>query len=640
MKHFIRKPAALLLVTLFISLLPVPKAIARSTSSYQCQNYVYLPSIINGNGSTAQGLQLDNRAQVNSPTNEPDFNGDGCADLAIGVPRETIDSINHGGMVQVMYGSSHGVRAENSQVWHRGGGYDVEGNFLGDIQGEFQGIDFFGESLATGDFNNDGYTDLAVGVQLAFASAHPSSGAVHILFGSVSGLAAANNQYWTQDGGWVDMEGDGQGIYLGDIYGGSEDSDLFGCSLTVGNFNGDDYADLAIGVDHESIGNIEYAGAVNILYGTADGLTWVGNQLLSQNEIRDENDGSGTYTYIGDLIAHAEEYDYFGHALASGNFNGDGYDDLVIGVWGEGIGDIGDAGAIHIVKGSAGGLTAYNNEHWHQQAAYLDTDGDGSVDVTIGNPYGLEEIGDFFGYSLAAGDFNGDAFDDLAVGVPNEAMWIDGILYRYVGVAQVFYGSSESLTLTNEQFWQQNGEYSLGYIEGNDPGDGDRFGTTLTTGDINGDGYSELIVGAPNESFTEIGSHVGSVNVIYGSSAGLTLSNHLWFYQDQAIGADGSQMGNLVGEASFNNYFGQALTVADFDKDGYKELVVGVPGYKLGDTLGGVGAINILKGSGDGLVITGNQLWHQDGGWDDEGNFLGDLFDTAEIGDYFGKGLP
>ena len=209
-----------------------------------------------------------------------------------------------------------------------------------------------------------------------------------------------------------------------------------------------------------------------------------------------------------------------------------------------------------------------------------------------------------------------------------------------MGVTQVFYGSSDSISLSNEQFWQQNGEYSIGDMYGSHPEDGDKFGTSLTTGDFNGDGYSELVVGAPNEGFAEIGGNVGSVNVIYGSDDGLGLPNHQWLYHDLAIGDDGSVLGSLVGEASFNTYFGSAITTADFNNDGYEELVIGVPGYKLEGTNDEVGAINIVKGTGDGLIIPGNQLWNQDGGWDDKGNFLGDLFDTAEDNDAFGKGLP
>ena len=643
MKHIRFLVPLLLIIFTTTNFAPIQKVSASSHESPACLNYIYLPAIIGGGGNVQAPTHEPNvmpaAPQSTEATNQPDFNGDGCADLAIGVPQETLDSGGNQGLVQIMYGSAQGVSAEYNQVWHRGGGYDHNGNYLGDIQGEFRANEHFGETLATGDFNNDGFTDLAIGIKNALSAAQPNAGTVQVIYGSERGLTAANNQVWTQGGGWVDPEGDGQGTYLGDIYGGPEDNDRFGSSLTVGNFNGDNYMDLAIGVYNEAIGSINGAGAVNVLYGSATGLTWINNQFLSQNEVRDENNGNGSYTYIGDLIASAEENDFFGHALAAGDFNGDTIDDLAIGVYSEGIGSLGNAGAIHIVRGAADGLTAYNNEHWHQQAAYRDTNSDGTVDITIGNPDGTEESGDWFGYSLAAGNFDGDAYDDLAVGVPNESLWIDGIEYINTGVTQVFYGAHEGLSLTNEQFWQQDGEYSLGDMSGSNSESYDKFGTVLTTGDINGDGLSELIVGTPKESFAEIGGNVGSVNVIYGTPNGLDIPDHQWLYQDLVI-EEGTVLGVLVGEASFNTYFGQAITVADFNNDGYGELAVGVPGHKLEGSNDEVGAVNIVKGTEDGLVINGNQLWTQDGGYDAGGKFLGDLFDTAEDNDAFGGGLP
>lgn len=642
-------PMILFIISL-LSMTPTQPAGAQTAGAPNCLHYVYLPVTISS-GNNFQNVSPMTEHEVVTSTNsietmttkpasdQPDFNGDGCADLAVGAPQETLDSGGNQGMIHILYGSTRGVTAEYSQVWHREGGYEVDGTYLGDIQGEFRANEHFGETLATGDFNNDGYTDLAIGIQYANSAARPNSGAVQIIYGSEMGLVAANNQIWTQGGGWIDSEGNGQGTYFGDIYGGPEDDNRFGSSLTVGDFNGDDYADLAIGVRNEDIGSIQGAGAVNVIYGSSNGLTWENNQFLSQNELRDENNGANAYTYIGDLVAGAEKDDFFGHALAAGDLNNDSYDDLVIGVYGEGIGSLGNAGAFHIVRGSEDGLTAYNNEHWHQQAAYRDTNSDGSVDITIGNPDGTEESGDWFGYSLAVGDFNGDQFDDLAVGVPNESLWIDGIEYINVGVTQVFYSSSDGLRLTNEQFWQQDGEYALGHMSGSKAENYDKFGTILTTGDINGDGFSELIVGTPKEGFAEIGGNVGSVNVIYGTVNGLDLPNHQWLYQDLVM-EEGSVLGELVGEASFNTYFGQSITTADINNDGYEELVVGVPGFKLDGTNDEVGAINIVKGTRDGLVISDNQLWHQDGGWDENGRFLGDLYDTAEDNDAFGKGSP
>lgn len=627
-----------ILVTLFSSISSTTSVTAQGTAVPQCAHFIYLPIVTTGSWSQQRDGRSDTAVSTTPATiNQPDFNGDGCADLVIGAHQEYAIEENREGQVHIMYGSHDGATAVGSQIWHRDGGYDQDGNYLGDIQDDTRGHDHFGQVVATGDFNMDGYTDLAIGVPLAEVDGAVNTGAVHVLHGSEMGLTAVNNQLWTQDGGWVDPEGDGTGVYLGDIYGGPEDDDRFGGTLTTGDFNGDNYTDLAIGVYKEDIGSTDAAGAVNVLFGSEAGLTWINNQFWAQDGGWAEDNGTTHYNHLGDVLGIVEADDLFGHALAAGDLDNDGYDELIVGAYGEAIGSLSDAGAVSIIKGSETGLTAVGNQHWHQQAAYLDTDGNGTNDLLIGNPSGTEESGDWFGYSLTTGDFNGDGYADLAVGVPREDLWIDGIEYTNNGVAQVFYGSATGLTLVNEQFWQQNGEYSLGYYSGSTPENNDYFGESLAAGDINGDGFGDLVVGAPGESFAEIGSSVGSVNVIYGATSGLHLPEQQWLYQDLVI-EEGFVIGSLVGEAASNSNFGKAMTLADLNKDGYDELIVGVPRHELdGDN---VGAINIIKGSHAGLIIEGNQLWHQNGGWDDQGNFLGDLYGSAEDDDYFGGSLP
>lgn len=143
--------------------------------------------------------------------------------------------------------------------------------------------DEFGAALAAGDFDCDGYTDLAIGVPNSSLGGRGNAGAVQVIYGSSVGLAAARNQHWSQLGGWVDKEGDDTGLHSGDIYGGPEDNDRFGGALTAGDSNGDGYTDLAIGVYKEDITAVVDAGAVNLLYGSVDGSTWVGNQFWDQS---------------------------------------------------------------------------------------------------------------------------------------------------------------------------------------------------------------------------------------------------------------------------------------------------------------------------------------------------------------------
>lgn len=126
------------------------------------------------------------------------------------------------------------------------------------------------------------------------------------------------------------------------------------------DFNGDGFADLAIGIPLENgIGGSRDAGAVQVLYGSPSGLQAVGNQVWHQGS-------SG-------ILDVAEPYDDFGQALTAGDFNGDGVDDLAIGVPGEDIGDpiIEDAGVVQIIFGSASGLTADGDQFWYQDTPVI-----------------------------------------------------------------------------------------------------------------------------------------------------------------------------------------------------------------------------------------------------------------------------
>src|SRR5262249_11258138 len=152
-----------------------------------------------------------------------------------------------------------------------------------------------GLALASGDFNGDGFDDLAIGVPTQDVGMAVSAGAVCVLYGSPAGLTDVGNQLWSQDSpGVLDA---------------AEGSDSFGPSLTTGDFDGDGFDDLAIGVEGEDLGAIDAAGAVNVLYGTASGLSDVGNQFWTQ-------DSPG-------ILGAAESAELFGSILASGDFNGD-----------------------------------------------------------------------------------------------------------------------------------------------------------------------------------------------------------------------------------------------------------------------------------------------------------------------------
>jgi hypothetical protein len=129
--------------------------------------------------------------------------------------------------------------------------------------------DLFGEELDAGDFNGDGFTDLAVGVSLEDRGDMEDGGVVHIVYGSSTGLSANNSRFRHQDS-------------LG-AYGRVEQSDWFGEDPDLGDFNGDGFADLPVGVAHEDIGATGDPGPVNVLYGSLTGVAAANNQFWDQD---------------------------------------------------------------------------------------------------------------------------------------------------------------------------------------------------------------------------------------------------------------------------------------------------------------------------------------------------------------------
>ena len=486
-----------------------------------------------------------------------DFNGDGFEDLAIGVPAEDLGALTGAGAVNVLIGSATGLTGVGNQLWSQDSAGVLDTAEIGDQ---------FGDALAVGDFNGDGFADLAIGVRFEGIGAVALAGTINVLLGSATGLGSAGNQLWNQDSAGV--------------LDGAEASDQFGGALATGDFNNDGFDDLAIGVPGEGIGAAARAGAVNVLLGSATGLTDIGNQLWSQNSAGVQDT--------------AETDDAFGSALAVGDFNDDGFDDLAIGAHYDSVGALAEAGVVNVLLGSATGLTSAGNQLWHQDIAGV---------------LGVAQADDEFGRSLAAADFNQDGYDDLTIGVPRE----DRGGNANAGTVNVLLGSAAGLTAVGDQRWDQD---SAGVLDAAELDD--QFGSAIAAADFNGDGFADLAIGVVGEDIGALAS-AGAVNVLPGSAAGLTAAGDQFWQQDSA---------GVLDVAEGGDQFGDALAVGDFNNDGFPDLAIGVFGEDIGAAIFDGGAVNVLPGSAAGLTAVGDQFWSQDSAT---------VLDIAEIGDNLGS---
>ncbi len=367
------------------------------------------------------------------------------------------------------------------------------------------------------------------------------------------------------------------------VPGWSEKGDLFGWAVAVGNFDGDQYADLAIGLPGETINGRAAAGGVVVLYGTFDGLDTAGAQLWNQA--------------VPGVPGALEAGDGFGTSLAAGDFNNDGRDDLAVGSPGEDVGQIVSAGAVSVLYGSSSGLTTSN--------AWI-------VDGGAAGLPGAAEAFDGFGSVLAVGDFDGDSNDDLAIGVPSEAI---GSL-QAAGAVFVLLGDSGGLGTAGSVVLHQNVAGVDGAAES-----GDRFGSALAAGDINGDGESDLVVGIVGEDITGPIVDAGAIQAFMGGTGSNMFSVDTLIHQDT---------NGIRGVAERQDQFGGALAIADFDGDGFEDVAIGIRYEDLeAKGLVNAGAVQIVNGSAAGLS-TADRIWTQDSAG---------IAGKAETGDQFGAAL-
>ncbi|MFJ9563301.1 FG-GAP and VCBS repeat-containing protein [Streptomyces fuscichromogenes] len=433
---------------------------------------------------------------------------------------------------------------------------------------------------ARADFNGDGIGDIATSATTAYVNGHKGAGQVVALYGSASGISTAKRTTLSQNSASVP--------------GTAEAGDQFGYDLVYADFNGDGYDDLAVGSPTEKVGTDTDGGTVTLLWGSKDGLTGKGV------DIKDPSPSS---------------HDYWGQTLAAADFDGDGKPDLAVGssaatvwVFKGGIASNGTPGGRYTVKPPIQPGTG----SWPYGPLKLtagDVNGDGRSDLIVdgyetktsdhwntnywlpGSANGLTATGAKAlknGIVTGIGDINGDGFGDIVSGASWDPALSDGSTVpdsAKGGRVAVTYGSATGPA--KAVMFNQNSSNVPGTSE-----KGDGFGWDLDLGDVNGDGYADLVVSTPNE---DIGSktNTGQVTVLYGSASGIDLASGAQSFAQSTAG--------VPGDDEKNDLFGADVKLDDVTGDGRADLVVG--SYENG----GDGAVTYLPSNGSKITTTGSR---------------------------------
>ena len=391
------------------------------------------------------------------------------------------------------------------------------------------------------------------------------------IVGALIGASSAHGQFWEVDNRV--LTGDGQ------------QNAFFGLALAIGDFDDDGFNDLVVGAPFWDSATVTDLGQWHTYRGSAD-------RALS---------------LWGHHTVGAGDSQWAGHALAAGDFDGDGRDEIAIG---RPAADVDDGGTL---RQSAGAVTIGHNELdvWVFPQSLSELDAVGSDGV---------ESFDQFGSTLTVGNFNGDAYEDLVVGAPDEGWLGDG----RAGAVHVFYGAASGLRTDNAQTFAAGDGGVLGTR-----GETDFMGEALAAGDFDDDGYDDLAIGAPDRKVDGTSS-AGQVHVLYGSALGLTLVGQQLFSEDDFPGSF------IAPETRF----GAALAAGNFDEGGlfcvlsscYDDLAIGIPGWDFLST-DKAGRLVVAYGSAAGIVSAGSTNLHQlnNGDYPEALDFFGSVLAAGHV---------
>jgi hypothetical protein len=536
-------------------------------------------------GSGAFNTTFDARLQANqaeaqvgsSVAGAGDVNGDGYADVIVGAPGYDNGETNEGAAF-VYFGGA--------------GAFDTTRDAL--LQSN-QAEAAFGFSVAgAGDVNRDGYADVIVGATL-YDGGQAEEGAAFLYFGSPGAFNT------TVD---ARLEADQADAFMGWSVAGA------------GDVNGDGYADLIVGAPRYDTGPGE--GAAFLYFGRA---------------------GAFATTPDAELLSSAPEAVLGSSVAGAGDVNGDGYADVIVGAFGQNN----ETGAAYVYFGGAGAFNTLQDATLvvNQPFATVgysvdgagDVNGDGYADVIVGAPaisigqtsegaafvfFGGEDFSNttpdaildsdqaeaFAGGSVAgAGDVNGDGYADVIVGARN---YDDGEVNE--GTASIYFGRPDAFDVSQDRFiLSEQGAATLGY-------------SVSRAGDVNGDGFGDVIVGAPLYDAGE--TDEGAAFIFFGGN-----------------GADFDRFPDAQLESNLPTSLmgGSVAAAGDVNGDGYADVLAGAPGFSNGEAgegavflyLGGAGAFDTVE---DARIESNQANAHLGEGAAGVGDVNGDGFADIVVG--------
>jgi hypothetical protein len=473
--------------------------------------FVFLGSasgIADGNPATAAAQLESDQAYAEmgySVSGAGDVNGDGYADVIVGAQRYDAGQIDEGAAF-IFLGSASGIADGNPTT----AATQLESN---------QTSAFMGDSLSdAGDVNGDGFADVIVGAAW-FSAGETWEGAAFVFMGSASGIADGNPATAA-----AQLESD-------------QVQGLLGYSVSgAGDVNGDGFADVIVGADGYDAGETD-EGAAFVFMGSASGIA-DGNPATAAAQLEADQE----YAYLGTSVSGA------------GDVNGDGFADVIVSAAYYDAGQV-DEGAAFVFLGSAWGIADGNPA---SAAAQLESD----------------QVGAALGYSVSgAGDVNGDGFADVIVG----AVWFCASEINE-GAAFVFLGGASGIV-------DGNPATAAGHLESNQAGA--HLGRSVSgAGDVNGDGYADVIVGSVYYDAGQ--NNEGAAFVFLGGASGI------------ADGNPASAAAQLESDQADARLGVSVSGAGDVNGDGYADVIVGAIAYDAGQS--NEGAAFVFLGSASGIA--------------------------------------